>query len=107
MHFETYQRQALTTAKMDKTKKWYFALGLAGETGEVVEKIKKFYRDDKEEITKERLEDIKQELGDTLWYLSTLAAAFDLKLEDIAAANLQKLALRELTNKIHGDGDNR
>jgi NTP pyrophosphatase (non-canonical NTP hydrolase) len=107
MHFETYQKQALTTAKMDKTNKWYFALGLAGETGEVVEKIKKFYRDDKENLTQERREGIKKELGDCLWYLSTLAAAFDIKLEDVAQNNLRKLAEREAQNKIHGDGDNR
>ncbi|WP_206540680.1 MazG nucleotide pyrophosphohydrolase domain-containing protein [Xanthomonas hortorum] len=31
-----------------------------------------------------------EELGDLLWYVGNVAAKFDLKLEDIAQANLKK-----------------
>ena len=50
---------------------------------------------------------LKKELGDVLWYLSALAFYNDIKLEDIAITNLEKLASRQKRNKIHGSGDNR
>jgi len=39
---------------------------LAGEIGEVVEKIKKIIRDEDGLLTKERCEEIEKELGDVL-----------------------------------------
>jgi NTP pyrophosphatase (non-canonical NTP hydrolase) len=80
----------------------YNSLGLAGETGEFVEKMKKRIRDgtfDREATAKE--------LGDVLWYLSQLAKDLDYTLEDIAKMNLKKLADRRARNKIHGSGDER
>ena len=107
MHFEVYQKAAIKTSKMSKADRWYFALGLCGEAGEVAEKVKKHYRDDKGTITLERREAIKNELGDTLWYLSMVASAFGINLEDVATSNLEKLAVRDEQGLIHGDGDNR
>lgn len=80
----------------------YNSLGLAGETGEFVEKMKKRIRDgvfDRELAAKE--------LGDVLWYLSQLAKDLNYTLEDIAKMNLQKLADRRARNKIQGSGDER
>lgn len=85
------------------------ALGLAGETGEVMEKIKKMIRD-KDGVfhhTPEDLEELKKELGDVLWYLSALAFYNGIDLDDVARANLDKLRSRKERNKIHGSGDNR
>ncbi|MCX5943705.1 MAG: hypothetical protein NTU65_11760 [Cyanobacteria bacterium] len=52
-------------------------------------------------------DDLRLELGDVLWYLAQLASELDLDLEDIAAANLAKLASRMDRNVIGGSGDRR
>ncbi len=80
----------------------YFALGLAGESGEVCEKIKKIIRDDNIDI-----EGLQKELGDVLWYLSQLALCYSMDLEGIAKQNLKKLQDRQSRGKIGGSGDNR
>ena len=71
----------------------YPALGLSGETGEVLEIIKKIVRD-RRTVTDEDKEKIKLELGDVLWYLAQMAARFNLKLDDVATSNLKKLEQR-------------
>ena len=109
MTFEEYQKKARKTAKYPKVGASfvYPMLGLAGETGEVVEKVKKIFRDDGGKVTKNKKEEIKKELGDVLWYLSQIATEFNMSLEEIAAANIEKLYSRLERNKIYGDGDNR
>ena len=117
MNFNEYQNQAIQTdvaynATTDSARyNGYMekALGLAGETGEVLEIIKKMIRDKGRvfETIPEDREKLKKELGDVLWYLSTLAFYNDIKLEDIAKTNLEKLASRQRRDKIHGSGDNR
>jgi NTP pyrophosphatase (non-canonical NTP hydrolase) len=80
----------------------YLALGLGGETGEVLEKTKKFIRDnkfDKAEVAKE--------LGDVLWYLTRYANAIGYDLEEIAEMNVDKLQSRLERNVLGGEGDNR
>ena len=85
------------------------ALGLAGETGEVIEKIKKMIRDKDVvfPLTFEEQVDLEKELGDVLWYVSAIAYYSGIELGDIATANLNKLEDRRERNKIHGSGDNR
>ena len=85
------------------------ALGLAGETGEVLEKIKKMIRDKNGVFspTPEDIAELKKELGDVLWYISALAFYNGIDLDDVARANLDKLRSRKERNKIHGSGDNR
>lgn len=46
-------------------------------------------------------------LGDVLWYLAVFADHLDIKLQDIADLNLEKLADRQRRNKLSGSGDNR
>ena len=80
----------------------YLALGLGGETGEVLEKTKKLIRDyhfNREEVAKE--------LGDVLWYLARYADAIGYDLSTIAAKNVQKLTDRKQRNVLTGSGDNR
>jgi hypothetical protein len=65
-------------------------LGLVGESGEIAEKFKKWVRD----------------LDSELWNVAVLADYLDLSLDDIAAANLAKLASRQGRGVLGGSGDN-
>lgn len=98
-----YQSQAYSLAKYPRKHAIvYPALGLAGESGEVAEKIKKWLRDDTFD-----LDAIKKELGDVLWYIASLSADLGLTLEDVAQTNLDKLFSRKERNVLSGSGDNR
>ena len=108
--FTTYQKQAMTTAiypAKGTGNYTYPALGLAGETGEVCEKLKKTIRDDGGIISPERKAWIEKELGDVLWYVAALATELQLDLGVIAQKNLDKLSARMRNNAIHGEGDAR
>lgn len=81
-------------------------LGLAGEAGEVAEKIKKLLRGDP--ITESFNEDVIKELGDVLFYLTWLANYHGYTIEQVMAANILKLIDRQERNgTLRGDGDNR
>lgn len=82
-------------------------LGLCGETGEVADKFKKVIRDEDGQISPDSKDGIKKELGDVLWYIAAISRYLEIPLEDIAQANLDKLAARQKANKLHGAGDNR
>ncbi|MBI2473756.1 nucleoside triphosphate pyrophosphohydrolase family protein [Candidatus Uhrbacteria bacterium] len=109
MNFEEYQAKAATTALYPNQGRnlYYPALGLGGETGEVLNKIKKIMRDHQGEVTDEFREVLKQELGDVLWYVAALAGELRLDLDDIAQANIEKLFSRKERGVIQGSGDNR
>lgn len=85
----------------------YPALGLAGETGEVLEKIKKIVRDKEGVVSEEDIVEITKELGDVLWYVATIAQCLNVKLGDVAKCNIDKLKSRKDRNKLNGSGDNR
>ena len=85
----------------------YPTLGLAGESGEVAEKVKKVIRDKNGVVDKKTREEIKKELGDVLWYVSQLATELDLSLDEVAQQNLKKLNSRMKRGKLQGSGDNR
>lgn len=77
----------------------YCALGLTGEAGEVAEQVKKSWRNDMT-ITGTRRSNIKEELGDVLWYCAQLATELDLDLDDIADLNIKKLLVRKHNNEL-------
>lgn len=115
--FNEYQERAIQfdTARLAIDEKARYdgymekTLGLAGETGEVLEKIKKMIRD-KDGVfhaTSEDLDELKKELGDVLWYITAIGYYNGIELGAIAAGNLSKLQKRQRENKIHGSGDNR
>ena len=109
MTFEAYQSLSRKTAHYPDPGKniVYPTLGLASEAGEVAGKIKKVIRDNGGIVDAERKEQIKQELGDVLWYVAQLATELGLSCEEIAEANLEKLAAREKNGTLSGSGDNR
>ena len=91
--FNEYQKLAMRTAKKFENIKEMQAdvgLGLAGESGEVADIIKKSLAGAKEID----LEHLKEELGDVLWYLAEASSCFNFSLEEIAKKNIEKLARR-------------
>ena len=91
--FQKYQKQAMTTLnpRLDpKEKLINSVMGLCGESGEVIDHVKKWLAQG-HPLNKEAL---KEELGDVAWYLAEAASALDLSLEEIAQANLNKLKKR-------------
>jgi NTP pyrophosphatase (non-canonical NTP hydrolase) len=109
MDFDEYQKKSSSTAVYPDIGRnfIYPTLGLADESGEVVGKIKKVIRDDGGVMTEDKKIEIKKELGDVLWYLSQLATELNIKLSDVAEANIEKLASRMDRGVLQGSGDNR
>ena len=70
-------------------KLWY-ALGLAGEAGEIANHIKKgiLHGHGVDPLV------VKEELGDCLWYISELARLYGINLEDVARGNVAKCEKR-------------
>jgi NTP pyrophosphatase (non-canonical NTP hydrolase) len=90
---DEYQTAAGRTAPqglMDEKQIAVFALGIAGEAGEVAELIKKYvghgHPMDRDKLCKE--------LGDVLWYVSALARSLGIPLSEVAQVNVAKLMKR-------------
>ena len=108
MELNCYQKMALETAIYpNEYKVIYPALGMAGEAGEVADKVKKIIRDNNNKIDNEKALEIAKEIGDVLWYCATMANDLGFDLETIAKMNYQKLHSRQQRGMIHGNGDNR
>lgn len=67
-------------------------LGIAGEAGALLTEYKKLLRDGPAYASFS--DQVAEELGDILWYVANLAGKFDLRLDDIAMANLVKTSTR-------------
>ena len=111
MEFNEYQKLASRTAvfsgKQAEFPLAYVALGLAGESGELIEKIKKVLRNHDGIVSEEKREAIKLEIGDCLWYLSQIARMCDISFDDAAKANVAKLSDRAERGVIKSEGDAR
>lgn len=109
MDFKEYQKKARKTAIYPNRGRnfIYPTLGLCGEAGEIAEKIKKVIRDKNGLVDQQTKEEVAKELGDVLWYISTLATELGLNLEKIATQNIEKLYSRKKRGKLKGSGDNR
>lgn len=103
MNLNDYQKMAARTAIYKTTHAiLYPALGLAGEAGEVANKIKKMLRDDDFDRSA-----IAEEIGDVLWYVAALSRDLNIDLHDIAMNNLEKLYGRKARGTLSGSGDKR
>jgi NTP pyrophosphatase (non-canonical NTP hydrolase) len=108
MTLNDYQTAARSTAIYPKEYRVvYPALKLAGEAGEVAEKVGKALRDANGQFGQPRVDALGKELGDVLWYIAALAYDLGLSLESIAEGNLSKLADRASRGVLGGSGDNR
>ena len=108
MNMDEYQKQCKSTASYPNVGNnlIYTCLGLAGESGEFIDKVKKLVRQNKQPNEAEQ-NALALELGDILWYIAMAAEELDCDLEEVARQNLAKLQSRKNRNLIQGEGDNR
>ena len=111
MTLNEYQVLAQRTSRKDISPDDHLfngILGLAGETGECADLVKKHYFQDGREVYR----DLIDELGDVLWYVVEAVSALDLTLEEVAQHNMDKLkrrypegfsADRSLHREVNGD----
>ena len=93
MNFKEYQKQAIVTKKKWDDKNFemmYLAMSLAGESGEVIEIIKKHMRDGREID----IEKLKYEIGDVMWYIASLCDCMGFDMGEVAHMNIEKLRKR-------------
>lgn len=108
MKFNDYQSQTEKTAIYPiEIGLAYVTMGLAGEAGEIANKVKKIYRDKDGNLDAETAMTLADELGDVLWYVSQLATELGVNLEDVAQNNIEKLTSRQKRGTLTGEGDNR
>ncbi len=111
MEFNHYQRRASSTATYHEKGGHiiYPTLEIAGEAGEICDKIKKLIRDGDgiQNISDEIKHSLALELGDVLWGISALAGDLGFYLDQIATMNLDKLQSRKDRGVISGSGDAR
>ena len=88
-----YQKLAMTTLNKELSQKEILingVMGLCGESGEVIDLVKKWYAHghdlDREKLIKE--------LGDVAWYVAEIATALDVTLEKVLEKNIAKLKAR-------------
>ncbi|HZJ10858.1 MAG TPA: nucleoside triphosphate pyrophosphohydrolase family protein [Trueperaceae bacterium] len=112
MTLNEYQQRAKSTALYpEAVRVLYPTLKLAGEAGEVAEKLGKLMRDEAylpgTPLSANQKQALAAELGDVLWYVANLAADLGIELDAVGSANLEKLASRRARGVIHGSGDDR
>jgi NTP pyrophosphatase (non-canonical NTP hydrolase) len=105
-----YQEQAAETAlypgKGTQQGLTYTVMGLAGEAGEVANKMKKILRGDKP-LDDETAQALAKELGGVLWYLAACTGELGMTLHQVGCMNLVQLRERKTHGTIQGDGDDR
>lgn len=116
MDFQEYEERAWNCAMYyakGRGDTLYPFWGLAGEAGEICNKIKKEMRDGcaidltPNKMSPEKRSELMYELGDVLWYINACAKELGCTLEEVAANNIVKLESRKARNTIQGSGDNR
>ena len=93
MTINEYQKLAMTTLNPELREKDVLingVMGLCGESGEAIDIVKKWLAQG-HELDRDQLA---KELGDICWYLAETATALGYDLEDIMAANIEKLRER-------------
>lgn len=89
MDFNDYQSQsyvAIQEHENNKEEVMHWAIGLGEEAGEALSVIKHRYYGGSYDV-----EDLVSELGDVLWYISSLCTATGIQLEDVARYNIARI----------------
>lgn len=109
MTMDEYQARAQRTSRTDLSPMDHVMnglLGLAGESGECCDVVKKSLFQDNREI-RDKLVD---ELGDVLWYVQETAHGLGVSLETVASYNIEKLRRRypqgfDADRSLHREGE--
>lgn len=104
---EQTRKTALYPGRGETIGLLYTTLGLAGEAGEIANKVKKIIRDDNMELTEKKRQELKDELGDLFWYLARTCEEVGLNPSEVMQMNLDKLFDRKERGVIQGSGDDR
>jgi len=86
---------------------YYTTIALCGEVGEIANKVKKIMRDHNGHCPEALSREIRDEIGDALYYLAALTTEMDESLQSIAEDNLKKLQDRQQADTLKGSGDGR
>jgi dCTP diphosphatase len=78
------------------------AMALAGETGELIEKLQWMSEEDSYHLTNSLRQEIGEEIADVFLYLVRLADKCDIDLMDVAEQKLQRNRLKYPADKVHG-----
>jgi NTP pyrophosphatase (non-canonical NTP hydrolase) len=110
MTLDEYATGARATAAYPRSATLlYPVLKLAGEAGEVAEKLGKLMRDEGwapgVPLSEAQRDALALELGDVLWYLAAVAHDLGVPLTEVARKNLAKLSDRSSRGVIGGSGD--
>lgn len=95
---DEYQQAAISTlvTKTQHDTIMMCALGLAGESGEVCDHVKKvLFHQGNRPLNEAKTA---EELGDIIWYVANMAHAIGFDLEAIMQVNIDKLAKRHKPN---------
>ena len=93
MTINEYQELAMATLNPALSEKDVLingVMGLCGESGEVIDIVKKWLAQG-HELDKEHIVD---ELGDVAWYIAEIAHVLGVTLEDVLEKNISKLKTR-------------
>lgn len=90
-----YQGEAMSLAVYgEKAKLSYPVIGLVSEVGEIADVMKRVIRDHDGNLSPEDNVKMRNELGDSAWYLAAIARDLGTDLGSIAIKNLVKLRRR-------------
>ena len=90
MEFNEYQQAANRTLYGNEQVLTNCALGLAGESGQLIDLIKNYTFKGKDLDRQELV----REMGDVLWYLSQIAQWADVPFDEVAQTNIETLNKR-------------
>ena len=106
MEINEYQKKAMEFLNQQLNEKDILingVMGLCGESGEVIDIVKKHLAQG-HELNKDK---IIEELGDVLWYVAEVAYVLNVKLEDVFTLNIKKLSKRYKNGFSVSDSINR
>ena len=93
MTINEYQKLAMTTLNKELSNEQALlngCMGLCGESGEVIDLLKK-HLSQGHDLNKEKMI---EEIGDVTWYIAEIAYALNVDLETVLTKNIEKLKKR-------------